>query len=136
MKGWRPQCRGREADLNYSVSALPAANELAAEFAIILEDFNAFQEQAAILQARIARTPIPEFLNEQYENLLAGGRILGNLDVIKGRLLSLKRQALAKDPPQNSIVSQIESVPIDTLISQLESTLDKLEERVNVASQT
>lgn len=123
-------------DLNYSVSALPSVNELAAEFAIILEDFNAFQQEAAILQGRIARTPIPEFLNEQYDNLIAGGRILGNLDVIKGRLLSLKRQALAQDPPQNSIVSQIESVPIDTLISQLESTLDKLEERVNVASQT
>jgi hypothetical protein len=122
-------------DVNFSVPASPPADKLLEEFAAILEDFNRFAEEAGILQGRIARTPLPEFLNEQYDNLLAGGRILGNLDVIKGRLLSLKRQAEAKDPPVTSIISQIEAVPIDSLISQLESALDKLEEKVNAASQ-
>ena len=122
-------------DLNFSVPALPPPNKLLDEFNIILEDFNRFSEEAGILQGRIARTPLPERLNEQYDNLLAGGRILGNLDVIKGRLLSLKRQAEAKDPPLSALISQIEAVPIDSIIAQLESTLDKLEERVNAASQ-
>ena len=122
-------------DLNYSVSALPAANELIDELNAIFEEFTALQSEAGILQGRIARTRIPEFLSEQYDNLIAGGRLLGNLDVLKSRLLSLKRQAQAQDPPATTIVSQIESIQIDALISQLEATLDALEEKVNAASQ-
>lgn len=122
-------------DLNFSVPALPAADELAADLASILEDFNSLRDEAGILEGRIARTPIPALLNEQYDNLIRGGQLLGNLDIVKARLAALKRQAQAKEPPATSIVSQIDSVPVDAVLAQLESALDKLSQRIAVESQ-
>lgn len=122
-------------DLNYSISALPSASELNNQLSEINAEFRELEQDAGILIGRIARTQIPEFINEQYDNLIAGGRLLGLLDVIKGRLLSLKRQAEANDPPDTGVVSAIDRIQIDALISQLENVLDKLEQDVTVASQ-
>lgn len=120
-------------DLNFSVPAAPSSNELVDRLNQLYERFVDLEQQAGILEGRIARTA--DTLADQYDNLTEGGRLLGSLDGIKNQLLALKRQAEAKEPPAEVIISQIESIAIDALIARLESTLERLSERVAAGSQ-
>ena len=121
-------------DLNFSVSALPTPNELTDRLNQLFERFSSLREDASLLEGRIARTAIPEFLNEQYDNLEAGEQLLSDLTGINSQLLSLQREAEAKDPPLQSTISQIGSIPIDSVIAQLETALDQLRQRLAAGS--
>lgn len=121
-------------DLNFSAPAAPANSELIDRLNQLFERFTNLQSEANILEGRIARTE--DTLTEQYDNLTEGGRLLGFLDGIKSQLLGLKRQAEAKEPPAQDIISLIESIEVDALIARLENVLDRLSERVAADSQT
>ena len=123
-------------DLNFGVPAAPSGGELADRLNQLYERFSSLREDAGILEGRIARTRIPEFINEQYDNLDTGEQLLSDLTGIKNQLLSLQREAEAKDPPAQSIVSQIRSIAIDAAIAQLETALDKLRQRLTAAAST
>jgi hypothetical protein len=122
-------------DLNFSVPAAPSSGELADRLNQLYERFVALQEDAAILEGRIARARIPEFINEQYDNLDVGDQLLSDLTGIKNQLLSLQREAESKEPPAQGIVNQVESVAVDSVITQLETALEKLRQRLTAGSQ-
>lgn len=122
-------------DLNFSVSAAPSGSELADRLNQLYERFVSLSDDAGVLEGRIARTRIPEFINEQYDNLDTGERLLSDLTGIKNQLLSLQREAESKDPPAQAIVSQIESIAVDAAITQLETALDRLRQRLGTGAQ-
>lgn len=122
-------------DLNFSVPAAPSSGELADRLNQLYERFTSLQEDAGILEGRIARTRIPEFINEQYDNLDVGERLLSDLTGIKNQLLSLQREAEAKEPPAQGIISQIESIAVAAAITQLETALERLRQRLSTGAQ-
>ena len=122
-------------DLNFSVPAAPSASELTDRLNQLYERFTSLQGDAAILEGRIARTRIPEFINEQYDNLDVGEQLLSDVTGIKNQLLSLQREAESKDPPVQFVVSQIARLDVDSVIKTLETALDKLRQRLAAGSQ-
>ena len=122
-------------DLNFSVPAAPSSGELADRLNQLYERFSSLQEDAGILEGRIARTRIPEFINEQYDNLDVGEQLLSDLTGIKNQLLSLQREAEAKEPPAQGIVNQIESIAVAATITQLETALERLRQRLSTGAQ-
>ena len=122
-------------DLNFSVPAAPSGSELVDRLNQLYERFSSLQEDAGILEGRIARTRIPEFINEQYDNLDTGERLLSDLTGIKNQLLSLQREAEAKEPPAQGIISQIESIAVAAAITQLETALERLRQRLSTGAQ-
>ena len=122
-------------DLNFSVPAAPSASELTDRLNQLYERFTSLQGDAAILEGRIARTRIPEFINEQYDNLDVGEQLLSDVTGIKNQLLSLQREAESKDPPAQFVVSQIARLDVDSVIKTLETALDKLRQRLAAGSQ-
>jgi hypothetical protein len=122
-------------DLNFSVPAAPSSGELVDRLNQLFERFNTLRDDAGVLEGRIARTRIPEFINEQYDNLDSGEQLLSDLTGIKNQLLGLQREAEAKDPPAQIIVSQIESIAVAAAITQLETALERLRQRLSTGAQ-
>ena len=124
--------------LNFSISSLPTPTELTDQLNDLYSAFQAAREDAGFLEQRIARIisgfdTRPENRAELYDAVEQGETLLGLLDNIKDRILSLKRKAEARDPPDTGTISSIENLRVDQTIKVLEAALERARQRLDGA---
>lgn len=122
--------------LNFSVSSLPTPTELTDRLNDLYARLQDLTQDAGILEGRQARiigtlNTRPESTAELYNSIQEGERLLGDLEGIKSQMLSLQRQAEAREPPDTGTVNAIQGLPVEQTIKTLEAALNRARQSVS-----